>query len=115
MKGNETIGTMQADNLIYDTLHPLDVKSITLAAGQGELKRGTLIASDGTVWNDGTGAADCILTDDVGTEGAAAVATAYRSGHFIRQNIIVASGKTLTAKAETELRNGGIYLSNAMI
>jgi hypothetical protein len=119
--GNETVGTVDQDNLVYDDKFPIDVKSVTLAAGQGVLKRGTVIAAitdgDSVVWGGDAGqTADGILCDDVDTGTAGAVSgVVYRSGHFIRQMLIVSEGATLSASAEVELRNGGVYLSNAVL
>ena len=121
---NEIIGVSEPDNLIFDDKFPLDVKSVNIVSGQGLLKRGALIAipddGEGLLWSETAGEiADCILCDDLDTGDTATadifVGTAYRSGHFIRQSIIVAEGVELTDAAETELRNGGIYLSNAQI
>ena len=56
-----------------------------------------------------------ILAVDVDATNAEVVTTAYRSGHFIRNALIVKDGYSLTEKDETQLRNGGIYLSDAMI
>ena len=125
MIGNETIGKLEPDNLVFDSKFPLDVKSVTLSPRQGVIKRGTVIGilDDGkcVVWSGDDGIqADCILSDDLdtGTEGhsrAPVVGTAYRSGHFIKQALIVAEGSELTAAAEDELRKGGIYLSSAVM
>jgi len=119
MRMDETIGKLEQDNLIFDTTHPIDVKSITLVGGKNFIKRGTLINSNGEVWSGKSNEiADCILCDDIDTGttgGSSMVVAAYRSGHFIRQSIIVAEGKTLSPEAETQLRNNGIFLSNAVL
>lgn len=60
--------------------------------------------------------ANCILCDDVVTgTGSAVVAVAYRSGHFVRNKLIVKAGYTFAAADEAALRSGGIYLDNAML
>ncbi len=46
--------------------------------------------------------------------GAAVTATAYRTGHFARNKLAVASGYTLKATDEEELRKAGILLSDAI-
>ncbi len=128
---NETIGTMEYDGLIYDGKHPVDVKTVQVRAGQGVLERGTVLAiSEGTGGDDamailGTTAiadetltADCVLADPVDTGdaiGTAVVGVAYRSGHLTRQKLIVKDAYTMTAKDEAVLRNGGIFLSNAVL
>lgn len=45
MKMNETIGTMTPDNLIVNNNVPVLVKGVTLATGQGILKRGTVLGA----------------------------------------------------------------------
>lgn len=119
---NDNYASTTPDNLFYDTKHPADVKAVTLKAGQGVLKRGTVVAVvtasklavpvDSTK-TDGNELADSILTDtvDTGAAGASAnvVTTAYRSGSFNRDALIF--GGTDTAdKHETRLRTLGIYL-----
>ena len=59
--------------------------------------------------------ADCILADAV-TVGTAAdvTATAYRTGHFARNKLIVKTGYTFTSADEQALRGKGILLSDAV-
>lgn len=86
------IGEYKADNLIASHQVPIIVKGITLAKGQGILKRGTVLglvtanslakAVDKS-GADGSQNPYCILTDDVNTDQAADVrATGYVSGIF---------------------------------
>ncbi len=128
---NETLGTLEYDGLIYDGRHPVDVKTVKIRAGQGELARGTVLALSSGAGGDnamvilGTTAGenetltpDCILAEPVDTGGEAGdpvIGVAYRSGHFTRQKLIVKESYTLSASDEAELRKGGIYLSDAVI
>lgn len=59
--------------------------------------------------------ANCILAEDVevGTTTDVTV-LAYRTGHFARNKLAVASGYTLKATDEEELRKAGILLSDAI-
>lgn len=112
------------DNLIAGNDVPLLVKSVTLKAGQGIVKRGTVLGviTDGGLAvpvdsskTDGSQTAFAILADDVDTGEAGAtqniVAEAYVSGHFNRKALIF--GGTDTAdKHETRLRELGIFLSD---
>ena len=50
---------------------------------------------------------------EVGTT-ADVTALAYRTGHFARNKLAVASGHTLKATDEEELRKAGILLSDAI-
>ncbi|GIO39065.1 hypothetical protein J41TS12_39260 [Paenibacillus antibioticophila] len=122
---NDNFGSTTPDNLFYDTKHPVDIKALTLKAGQGVLQRGTVVGiltADGLAVlvdsskTDGSQLADSILTDtiDTGTTGATenVVTTAYQSGSFNRQALIF--GGTDTADDHEErLRMLGIYLKDA--
>lgn len=136
---NETIGTMEYDNLIHDTYPEATVFAVTLAAVSAEtmLKRGTVLArnADGKMVVLGSDVVDDAEEDETGSEGTAtatpAVANcilandciagtdevdveAYRTGHFNRNKLIVADGYELTADDEEALRSVGILLSDAM-
>ena len=57
----------------------------------------------------------CILADDATvTDAADVTGVAYRTGHFNRKALIVATGYNLTINDEEALRHGGILLSNMM-
>lgn len=59
--------------------------------------------------------ANCILAEDVEVGTTADVTVlAYRTGHFARNKLAVASGYTLKATDEEELRKAGILLSDAI-
>lgn len=117
--------TKQADSISYDNLFAdmsIDVteKSVTLKAGNGVLKRGTvlgIISASGlavpvnSANTDGSQSADCILADDVDTTAADVVAVAYAAGSFNRKALIF--GGTDTANPhETRLRELGIFLKD---
>lgn len=115
---NEVIGSVGFDGLIVDNTPVADVVTVTLAADSGVVKRGTVIT--GTAGGNmapiaaalATGKPAYILADDTdATE--AAIATAYRTGHFAR-NMLVTGAYTLTAADEEILRNAGILLSDAI-
>lgn len=126
---NENVGVMMPDNLVYDSKHPIDVKSVKIRSGQGLLKRGTVLSLSTGDEGDknhvvlGTTAevdeiltADAVLCDDIDTGsvvGTTVFATAYRSGHFSRNSLLVKDAYSLTQDDETELRNGGIFLSHS--
>lgn len=119
---NDNYASTSPDNLFYDTKHPVDVKAVTLKAGQGILKRGTVVAvitasglavAVDSTKTDGSELADAILTDTIDTGSAGAsenvVTTAYRSGSFNR-DALTFGGTDTAAKHETRLRTLGIYL-----
>ena len=118
-KLNETIGTVEHDGLFVSNIPVADVVHVKLAAGEGTLKRGTVVtgapggelaaAAAALVATNGT----YILTDDVELSDAVTVATAYRSGHFAR-NKVITDGYTLTAADEENLRKSGILFADAV-
>lgn len=108
------------DNLFADHLIDVLTKGVTLKAGQGVLKRGTVVgiitASDLAVPVDSTGIdgselADCVLSDDVDTAAGDVTAVAYSAGHLNRQALIF-GGTDTAADHETHLRELGIFLKD---
>jgi hypothetical protein len=101
------------DNLVAGTYPHLAVTSVSLAAGQGVLKRGTLLApgDNGYVIMDTTtaGKAAFILADDTDTT-AKTVAEVYRAGCFAEPEVIVKDGYTLTDADKDALRKYDIIL-----
>lgn len=117
--GREAVDSYSPEMLIIDTKHSTDVCHITIATGQGKLKRGTVLATkdDGKCYILGT--ADCtasyILAEDADdTTEKDVVAPAYRSGDFNRGALIVKEGYTMSEADAAALRYGGIYLGNVM-
>lgn len=119
-KLNETIGTVEYDGLFVSNIPVADVVHVKLAAGEGTLKRGTVVtgapggelaaAAAALVATNGT----YILTDDVELADAVTVATAYRSGHFARNKVSTDGKYTLTAADEEILRKSGILFADAV-
>ena len=127
---SKSLGTMEFDGLIADINPKLAVSGGTIRklSKADTIKRGTVLALSGGTAGDGkmvalgttaksneTLTANAILCDDtkVGTD-ADVEATAYRTGHFARNKLAVASGYTLKATDEEELRKAGILLSDAI-
>lgn len=113
-------GSIGQDNLIAKLFPPAEPFGVKVEAGQGQLKRGTVLSlgEDGTytvLAEATTGKANCVLADDVDASGETAVtAVAYRTGHLNSKALIVAEGYTLTQADKEELRKGGILLSEMM-
>jgi hypothetical protein len=110
------IGEFTPDKLIASNKFPLTAKGITLAAGQGILKRGALLGQDGSgtyALLDGTAITtpDCILTDTADTA-AAVITSGYITGIFNRDAVIEASSADITdiGAHENDLRKLGIFL-----
>lgn len=114
---DNTIGSMSPDNLINGIYPPAEVFSVQLAAGQGILARGTLLAAaDGGMVKISaatTGKANAVLAEKVdATEAVTGIA--YRTGHFNGNRLIVADGYEITAADKEALRVAGILISDAV-
>ena len=124
-------GSVGYDGLIVANEPVADVLTVTIrkeATAAATYKRGTVLALSAGTAGDGklvilgstattneTLTANCILAEDVEVGTTADVtALAYRTGHFARNKLAVASGYTLKATDEEELRKAGILLSDAI-
>jgi hypothetical protein len=117
-----TIGESTRDGLFAGQDIPVLTKGITIAKGQGIIKRGTvlgIITVSGLARpvdsskTDGTQTANCILTDTVDTGDTTATedvkSTAYTSGLF-NPNALTFGGNDTYTKHQENLRALGIYL-----
>lgn len=125
---DENLGNVGYDGLIVANEPVADVLTVTIrkeATAAATYKRGTVLAlsaGDGklvilgsTATTNETLTANCILAEDVKVGTTADVTVlAYRTGHFARNKLAVASGYTLKATDEEELRKAGILLSDAI-
>ena len=126
---DENLGSVGYDGLIVANEPVADVFTVTIrkeATAAAAYKRGTVLAAgtagDGklvilgsTATTNETLTANCILAEDVEVGTTADVTVlAYRTGHFARNKLAVASGYTLKATDEEELRKAGILLSDAI-
>lgn len=127
---DENLGNVGYDGLIVDNEPVADVHTVTIRkeATAATYKRGTVLALPAGTAGDGklvilgptattneTLTANCILAEDVEVGTTADVTVlAYRTGHFARNKLAVASGYTLKATDEEELRKAGILLSDAI-
>lgn len=93
---------------------------MVIKAGQN-LKRGTLLEEDteaGKYVIRGTNTdaePEYILADDVDATAEDTVGTAYRSGEFAENALIVKEEYEITEKDRKALRNAGIFLNQAML
>lgn len=114
----EVIGTYKPENLFSGTTHPVDVCQITIVAGGKHVRSEILgVNNEGecnTLGETGFTAAYVLAEDADATKGKV-VATAYRSGGFIRNALTVKDGYTISATDESTLRDAGIYLDNMMM
>lgn len=90
-------------------------RGTVLALSAGTAGDGKLVILGSTATANETLTANCILAEDVEVGTTADVTVlAYRTGHFARNKLAVASGYTLKATDEEELRKAGILLSDAI-
>lgn len=126
------VGECGQDNLIAGLFPRALTMGVKVAAGEGLLKRGTLLTakSDGTyvicgkkvTTGEGESATtttygnpSAVLTVDVDASGStAATAVAYRSGNFNPHEVIVAKDYTLTAADKDNLRKYDIVFTDMM-
>lgn len=111
------VGEIGQDNLIAGAFPPAEFTGIKIAAGQGQLLRGTVLAEsdDGCVVLSAatTGKAAYILADDVDATEEIGT-TGYRAGNFNTQALIVAEGYELTGADRDSLRKYRIVLNDNM-
>ena len=117
--GRDIVGSTTSEMLIIGTKPPTDVCHVTIAAGQGALKKGTVLAEDkdgkcAIAGTEGYTPAYILAEDSDDATDTEIVAAAYRCGDFNKGALIVKDGYELTSADITALRNGGIYLGNVM-
>ena len=112
---NKLVAEVTPDNLI-NAAHETNACHVTVAAGQGALKRGTALGvKDGKaviLGTDGATASYILAKDVDATEEA--VAVAYREGHFNADALIVKAEYTITADDKAEFRKNNIILSESI-
>lgn len=115
---DENLGSVGFDNLFHSASPAADVFTVSLAAGQGVLERGTLLATaDGgmvKISSTTTGKANAVLADAVDTTGGAVNALAYRTGYFNANALKVADGYEITDADKEALRVAGILVADAL-
>jgi hypothetical protein len=117
--GREAVGECRNEMLFVDGKYPVDLILVKIKAGQGKLKRGTILCENSDEENVILGTAgdnfiaSYILAEDVdATEDI--YAEAYRSGHFLIEALMVKEEYEITQKDKNELKHAGIYLSKGM-
>lgn len=114
----EKLGTCAPDNLIANLNVKTIAQSVTIVAGAGALARGTVLgvnsAGKCAVLGSTTGLTPYGVLADAVDATTEAVAEVYVAGVFNKNALVVASGYTLSATDITSLRNGGIYVENAV-
>ena len=116
-KLNKLVAEVTPDNLI-NSAYTTDACHVTVASGEGVLKRGTALAVNAAgkavILGTASATACWILAKDVDATSADAVAVAYREGHFNADALIVKSAYTITAADKAEFRKNNIILSDSL-
>ena len=112
------VGERGQDNLIAGLFPRALTVPVSIAAGAGELARGTVLSRKevGTCEVMATGGTPAyVLADPVDVSGTEAVAAvAYRSGNFNPDEVAVAEGYTLTAADKDTLRKYDIIFTRVL-
>lgn len=106
---SKEIETYSPDNLIADSIHPIDTKAVSITTGSETFERGTLINAAGTMCSANEDVPIGILCESVTQSESETPSLIYISGSFNADAVIVGSA-TSVANFETKLRELGIYL-----
>lgn len=117
----ENLGACMPDNLIAGNTIPIHTASATIAAASGKLVRGAVLTAGADsklkpISAESAGATELpfgILCDDVDAT-SEVVAEVYVSGQFNASALVTKDDYKMTAADVKALRDGGIYIENAM-
>ena len=117
--GREFVGACAPEFLFASSKYPVSKALKNVASGQGVLTRGTALAlnADGKCVILGTADATAayILAEDIDATSADAPAEVYRTGHFIKNALVVKESYTITDADVEEFRKVGIMLDNGIV
>ncbi len=115
--GREVIGGCEFPLLIANAKHPIDICHVVIAAGEKHQKGEVLAKKADKCYILGTEGATAkyILAEDADATSEDVVASAYRTGGFIRNVLKVKEGYTMTTADEEALERQGIYLSDMVM
>lgn len=125
--GRENVGACAPEFLFASSGYPVSKVLMPVASGQGKLKRGTALALNtaGKCVILGTketvsekqvlAEAAYILAEDVDATGADVTAEVFRSGHFIKNALVVKADYSMTDADVEAFRKAGIMLDNGIV
>lgn len=125
--GRENVGACAPEFLFASSRYPVSKVLMPVASGQGKLKRGTALALNtaGKCVILGTketvsekqvlAEAAYILAEDVDAKDADVTAEVYRSGHFIKNALVVKEDYSMTDADVEAFRKAGIMLDNGIV
>ena len=112
------------DNLIASDRIPVSGGTVTVASGEGALKKGSILmrnssnkfvlANESETPGTPLGSAEVILAADVDATSADAVAEVFLTGEFFENFLTVAADYTLTEADKVALKNAGVYLVSGL-
>lgn len=112
-KAYQNVGECSSNNIIADSVHPVDTKQVILAAGTGKMAKWSLINKEGKLCNKVSQTLDVpvgVLCEEVILDSSATTnSIMYTSGSLYADQIIVGTDVEITDFTE-ELRKLGIYL-----
>nr|DAT31543.1 MAG TPA: Head decoration protein [Caudoviricetes sp.] len=125
--GRENVGACAPEFLFASSRYPVSKVLMPVASGEGKLKRGTALALNtaGKCVILGTketvsekqvlAEAAYILAEDVDATDADVMAEVYRSGHFIKNALVVKEDYSMTDADVEAFRKAGIMLDNGIV
>lgn len=125
--GRENVGACAPEFLFASSRYPVSKVLMPVASGQGKLKRGTALALNtaGKCVILGTketvsekqvlAEAAYILAEDVDATDTDVTAEVYRSGHFIKNALVVKEDYSMTDADVEAFRKAGIMLDNGIV
>lgn len=117
--GRENVGACAPEFLFASSKYPVSKALKQVASGEGVLKRGTALAikADGKCAILGTSAATAayILAEDIDATNADVTAEVYRTGHFIKNALVIKELYTMTSADIEEFRKVGIILDDGIV
>lgn len=101
------------DNLFASSqMMPVDADRLTIAAGEN-LKRGSLVTSDGELVSSATADVYAVLAEDVDATSAAKEAAVYLTGDY-NENSIIVGGSIQVSDVKVSARKVGIFIKSAV-
>ncbi len=125
--GRENVGACAPEFLFASSRYPVSKVLMPVASGQGKLKRGTALALNtaGKCVILGTketvsekqvlAEAAYILAEDVDATDTDVTVEVYRSGHFIKNALVVKEDYSMTDADVEAFRKAGIMLDNGIV
>lgn len=117
--GREFVGACAPELLLASSKYPVSKALMPIASGEGKLVRGTALglnaAGKCVILGTAEAKAAYILAEDIDATSADVNAEVYRTGHFIKNALVVKADYTMTNADVEEFRKVGIILDNGIL